>query len=1351
MSDAQVEPAKTAVSTQPDPSAATGAVVTPTSATLTTDATTTESTDQEAAAKSVSTPAPATTTTTPVAATTSDESTPTVSEKQPVAETSVTQQQTATQASAQPVVAVADASQNNAQQAAPATDVKNVDENESRIWDYATDDAVRATVGAKINGALDESGKVIADGGDFTQSGSNTARVVNGYSVTVSIDNTKGKYRNGDTIEIPIYGEMKSTKNGVASQKFDVVSSQGTLFNGTQAFGKYAISNGALRITLTTDLLGNSISDLKVAGSSDSPIANTAIWFNLTGTATINFGDSYVSGTLTFKAGDKPVDVVASTSQALHTKSDSVVVQSFFQDNQYLDALYKGNVSTAMKEESGKYNTDLVQMQDVTIEGTVKAITSDRTYANFFVPKVNNGIFNSSSVTAAAITLVTKDLQIEFEANGMSLPTLESEVAKALKSAGIGAYAIVKINPNEYLLAYNIGNPYSDYSTEKLSGNSQENFTKVLKDGGNQGNLIDADLNNLQNNITAASNNKLSVGAGSISHLFNVLFADNSKVNSVSTKLDTYDTDGHKITPTYAVPDKSAKTTPDKQDFNGQARLQVEYVDERGNDLSDTIISFGNPGDDYPVNVMDIPGYYVDSFTGGQLKGKYGDANDTTTIVITYKAIQKATVTFVDQDNNEELDSVKLTGKQNAKDDYTPGKEIAYYESKGYEVVSNDFPATGLVYDTDKTVDQAYTVVLKHKTTTVDPKTPEIPGQPIDPKNPEGPKWPKGVTKDDLTKKVNETVNYVYDDGTKAADSVKDAVSFSRIATVDDVTGKVTYGDWVADGDTTFDAKQSSVLAGYTASNEQIDAIEVTADTGDVTKTVTYTLDNQKATVTFIDETAGNKTLETVPLTGKSNAKDSYTPEEKIAYYVSKGDEVVSNDFPATGLVYDTDKTVDQAYTVVLKHKTTTVDPKTPEVPETPIDPKNPDGPKWPKGVESKDLNKTVNETVNYVYADNTKAADSVKDEVSFSRIATVDDVTGAVTYGDWTAKDNDTTFDAKESPKIAGYTPKHANVPAVTGLTANTGNVEATVIYEADDQKVVYNVIDDTNSKNLVTNELFDEGVTAGELTKTKADLQTIANDFVKQGYNVVSVDDVPATFDNDDDTDQVVNIHLTHTMKPVTDENQLDLKVTEIVHYVYKDGKTAAPDVTDTVEFTRTRTIDEATGNITYTDWTAVNGDNSFDTKVSPVITGYIANEANVAEVDGLTSASKNVEETVTYSKLGSYVPELPDGSTPSVPYPNDPTNPRKPGTDVPVMPHVPGYTPVGPDGKPLTPVDPQDPSKGYNPPAVPSDPTTDTVIKYGADKQNVVYNVINDTTGENLATNVLFDSGDTDAALT
>ncbi|MBJ7652014.1 mucin-binding protein [Weissella confusa] len=739
---------------------------------------------------------------------------------------------------------------------------------------------------------------------------------------------------------------------------------------------------------------------------------------------------------------------------------------------------------------------------------------------------------------------------------------------------------------------------------------------------------------------------------------------------------------------------------------------------------------------------------YTASGDVAAVTGLTADHEDVTATVTYTADTQHATVTYIDEVTGEQLSVDHIDGDSNTKSNYTTDTKIKDYEKQGYKFASSNFPDDGFTFDTDDDKSQDYTVKFTHDTTKTD--TPQTPGTPIDPENPKGPKWPNEVTKDKLTKTVNETIHYVYTGGAKAADDKTDTVSFSRTATVDAVTGKfIAYGEWTADNnDTTFDAVESPVIAGYTASGDVAAVTGLTADHEDVTATVTYTADTQHATVTYIDEVTGEQ-LSVDHIDGDSNTKSNYTTDTKIKDYEKQGYKFASSNFPDDGFTFDTDDDKSQDYTVKFTHDTTKTD--TPQTPGTPINPENPKGPKWPDEVTKDKLTKTVNETIHYVYAGGAKAADDKKNTVSFSRTATVDAVTGKfIAYGEWTADDNDTTFDAVKSPVIAGYTVS-GDVPAFTGLTADHEDVTETVTYTADDQKVVYNVIDDTNNKQLVTNKLFDEGVTAGELKKTKADLQTIANDFVKQGYKIVSVGDVPGVFDNDDDTDQVVNIHLTHTMKPVTDENQLDVKVTEIVHYVYKDGTTAAPDVTDTVEFTRTGIIDEATDIVTYTDWTAVNGDNSFDTKVSPVITGYIANEANVAEVDGLTSASKNVEETVTYSKLGSYVPELPDGSTPSVPYPNDPTDPSKPGTDVPAMPHVPGYTPVGPDGKPLTPVDPQDPSKGYNPPAVPSDPTTDTVIKYGADKQNVVYNVINDTTGENLVTNAVFDSGDTDAALT
>ena len=1339
VSDAQVEPAKTAVSTQPDPSAATGAVVTPTSATLTTGATTTESTDQEAAAKPVSNPAPAVAATTPVAATTE------VSTDKAVTDKPAVQPQATTQAPAQSTTApVADTTQDNGQQA-------TTDANTAHTWDYATDADVQTTVEARITGAVNSKGEVIANGGNFTQSDQwNTARVDNGYSVTVTIHNESGKYKNGDTIRIPISGEMSSDVAGVAKQKFDVRETQGTLMNGNVALGTYTIADGYFSIKLTQDLFGESTSDLTISGTSGSaPVASSAIWMNKTGSATITFGNSSIKGKLEFTVQPKATNG-ASATQKLNTASDKIGVQSSFQDNNYLGALYSGDAKSAKNDEAGSFNQDIVQIQHIVIEqGTVRSVSLDRTYTSLYVPMIDeNGNIVASAVSAADVTLnIGKEIQINLDSSIDDVTAMESAIAKSLKNKGVGSYAIVQLKDGSYIVAYNIGNPYTDYSTADVLNNVE--FTKFLKDGNNQGLLTDAQLNQLKTNIALASAGKDSVGIGAIAHIFNVNFASNDTPNEVTSTLDTYDVNGNNLA---NWGDKDVTTTPDKQDYNGQARLVVSFLDDKGHVLAPDDSSLAKSGVGYTKTPNDIPGYTF-SYVHGVADGVYGPANETTSVIFYYKAnpqvVEYNVIDDTDQKNlvsNAVFDEGVTAGEltKTKADLQTIANEFA---KQGYVVASvDDVPTTF----NDGTTPQVVNIHLTHRVDTVDPKTPGVPDQPINPEDPNSPKWPNEVTKDKLTKTVNETIHYVYAKGGTAADDKKDAVSFSRTATVDAVTGKfIAYGEWTADdNDTTFDAVKSPVIAGYTANGDVAAVTGLTADHEDVTATVTYTADTQHATVTYIDEVTGEQ-LSVDQIDGDSNTKSNYTTDAKIADYEKQGYKFASSNFPDDGLTFDTDDDKSQDYTVKFTHDTTKTD--TPQTPGTPIDPKNPNGPKWPDEVTKDKLTKTVNETIHYVYAGGAKAADDKTDKVSFSRTATVDAVTGKfIAYGEWTADDNDTTFDAVESPVIAGYTAS-GDVPAFTGLTADHEDVTKTVTYTADDQKVVYNVIDDTTGKELVSKKLFDEGVTAGELKKTKADLQTIANDFVKQGYNVVLVDDVPATFDNDDDTDQVVNIHLTHTMKPVTVENQLDVKVTEIVHYVYQDGTTVAPDVTDTVEFTRTGIIDEATDVVTYTDWTAVNGDNSFDTKVSPVITGYVADKANVAEVDGLTSASKNVEETVTYSKLGSYVPELPDGSTPSVPYPNDPTDPSKPGTDVPVMPHVPGYTPVGPDGKPLTPVDPQDPSKGYNPPAVPSDPTTDTVIKYGADKQNVVYNVINDTTGENLATNVLFDSGDTDAALT
>ena len=72
------------------------------------------------------------------------------------------------------------------------------------------------------------------------------------------------------------------------------------------------------------------------------------------------------------------------------------------------------------------------------------------------------------------------------------------------------------------------------------------------------------------------------------------------------------------------------------------------------------------------------------------------------------------------------------------------------------------------------------------------------------------------------------------------------------------------------------------------------------------------------------------------------------------------------------------------------------------------------------------------------------------------------------------------------------------------------------------------------------------------------------------------------------------------------------------------------------------------------------------------------------------------------------------------------------------------VPGFTPQGPDG-PLQPVDPDNPSSGYWPPALPSDPTTDTTIEYKADEQKATITYIDDVTGDTLVVDTITGGSD------
>ena len=180
---------------------------------------------------------------------------------------------------------------------------------------------------------------------------------------------------------------------------------------------------------------------------------------------------------------------------------------------------------------------------------------------------------------------------------------------------------------------------------------------------------------------------------------------------------------------------------------------------------------------------------------------------------------------------------------------------------------------------------------------------------------------------------------------------------------------------------------------------------------------VVYVKNDQKASVTYRDETSGS-ILETVALAGKSGEAINYSTAERIKHYQDLGYALVRDGYPA-GATFDLDSTVDQAWTVSFKRVALDFNPDNAHEPGTPIYPNQPNGPKWPaKDAYLKDVTYTVHYT-----SKNRNAklpADSVQ-KAQWKRSLTLDSVTGDIlTAGEWKA--DKTKFDLVITPLVNGY-----------------------------------------------------------------------------------------------------------------------------------------------------------------------------------------------------------------------------------------------------------------------------------------------------------------------------------------
>ena len=193
------------------------------------------------------------------------------------------------------------------------------------------------------------------------------------------------------------------------------------------------------------------------------------------------------------------------------------------------------------------------------------------------------------------------------------------------------------------------------------------------------------------------------------------------------------------------------------------------------------------------------------------------------TPVVYRKAIQEATITYIDQTTGTSLESDRVTGKSGEIIEYTTADKIAFYESRGYELLTDELPKQAH-YDTDTSVVQAWRVTLKHRTVIVGSRNPHD-GDVINPDDPLSPKYP---SKYQWQKGVAATVHYVVSDGNAKAPSDKVQVAqWTRTVTYDMVTGQeLSSTVWKANK-ATYDAVVTEVLEGYYADKASVSTKKV--------------------------------------------------------------------------------------------------------------------------------------------------------------------------------------------------------------------------------------------------------------------------------------------------------------------------------------------------------------------------------------------------------------------------------------------------------------------------------------------------------------------------------------------
>ncbi|GAX02829.1 lipoprotein [Secundilactobacillus pentosiphilus] len=511
-------------------------------------------------------------------------------------------------------------------------------------------------------------------------------------------------------------------------------------------------------------------------------------------------------------------------------------------------------------------------------------------------------------------------------------------------------------------------------------------------------------------------------------------------------------------------------------------------------------------------------------------------------------------INYVDDTDQSIVKTSKVSGDLNTNSDYTKDTDLAALEGQGYKYVSDDLPAT-LTFSADPAT---YTVHLTHNTQVIkgtDPTATAAQKKTLDivinASNVGTTLTPDQVQP---TGDTNQTLHYV-------RDTIIDEVLKAKGATPEQYT---SYGDWYTND--TLTPVVAANVEGYTPNLNEISMDGVYNDQpmpdilksyvqqspGDATLTINfaYKINKYNVNIQYVDQHTGQLVGETESFSGIYQSDLSYPVVAPTGYEVVPDQKGITNNKMTLTFVPDM-KTIQILVTPQVTEQNATVTYKTDSG--------------MVLGTEDLQGNSGTDipfDTADFV-AKNFSGYSIVTDETATP--VTFDTNTGSnqnfnviLKLKDVSTPLTPTGIDGKPIP---GTTPKTitgqpgtniTDIPAIPGYTYVPGQTPTipkvdgavtTIYYTADNQNATINFIDQDGGK---FGSLTASGASGTALDH--ANIATVIQQILNQGYNLTSDETVGATFDTNADKNQTFTVKLTK----LADAKNPDVTQKAIINFV-------------------------------------------------------------------------------------------------------------------------------------------------------------------------------------------------------